>query len=195
LTKLVVTPSEAVLFEPEQHPAPGRPISDRKDVTNLAVYELTTNLFRSHDGDIREAAGETIIVRYLDHGSVRWRSLRTAHFAGKAGASGSIDVHVFARSGSRMTPSAMHAKAAFVRRAISTPSAFCQRGTKFKLLPMPRQERRLLIDYSRRIRRALGGKWSDLSATKKRSSIRRASICSMAGFANPSPPASRWMSL
>ncbi|MBC7852396.1 MAG: DUF1549 domain-containing protein [Pirellulaceae bacterium] len=128
LTKLVVTPREAVLFEPEQHLQlqVTAHFTDRtsRDVTNLAVYELTTNsVTASHDGDIkRQQPGETtVIVRYLDQQvpvRLAFLSTRPDFARNELEASGSIDVHVFARlQALRMNPSADAGDGVFVRRA------------------------------------------------------------------------------
>lgn len=128
LTKLVVTPPEAVKFEPEQHLQLQVTVhfSDRtsRDVTNLAVYELTTNsVSASHDGDIqRLQPGEsTVIVRYLDQ-QVPVRVaflLARPEFAWRdVEANSTIDVHILARfKALRMSSSADAGDVVFVRRA------------------------------------------------------------------------------
>lgn len=128
LMKLVVTPAEAVLVEPEislalqatAHFADG----STRDVTSLAVYDLTNNLVTAgHDGGIqRQQAGETtVIVRYLDQQvPVRLAFLPARpDFAWKEPeASSSIDVHVFARlKALRMNPSPIAEDQIYVRRA------------------------------------------------------------------------------
>jgi hypothetical protein len=127
LTKLVVTPTEAVLFEPEQHLKLQvlAQFSDgtSRDVTSLAVYELSTNnVTASHDGEItRQQPGETtVIVRYLDlQVSVRVSFLpaQPAFVWKEVEASGNIDAQVFARLKSlRMNPSPVASDGVFVRR-------------------------------------------------------------------------------
>lgn len=128
LTKLVVTPVEAVLFSPEQsiqlqvvaHFADGR----TRNVTSLAVYELTTNhVSAGHDGEIqRLQAGETtVIVRYLDlQVPVRLAFLdeRPDFVWQQPEMNGSIDEHVFSRlQVLRMNPSTTAEDAVFIRRA------------------------------------------------------------------------------
>ncbi|MCE9524826.1 MAG: DUF1549 domain-containing protein, partial [Planctomycetales bacterium] len=128
LTKLVVTPPEAVLFEPTvsvtlkvaAHFADG----STRDVTSLAVYELTNNLVSAgHDGEIqRIQPGETtIIVRYLDQQvPVRLAFLPARpNFVWQPPAvNGSIDVHVFTRlQALRMNPSPIVEDQVFIRRA------------------------------------------------------------------------------
>jgi len=128
LTKLVVTPSEAVLFDPETsltlnataHFSDG----STRDVTRLAVYDLTNNLVTAgHDGQIqRLQAGETtVIVRYLDQQvPVRLAFLpaRPDFIWKEPEASGSIDFHAFARlQALQMNPSPTVDDLSFVRRA------------------------------------------------------------------------------
>ncbi|MGI8979951.1 MAG: DUF1549 and DUF1553 domain-containing protein [Pirellulaceae bacterium] len=128
LMKLVVAPAEAVLFEPEMslaltataHFADG----STRDVTSLAVYDLTNNLVTAgHDGQIqRLQAGETtVIVRYLDQQvPVRLAFLpaRPEFVRKEPEASSNIDVHVFARlQALRMNPSLIAEDAVFARRA------------------------------------------------------------------------------
>ena len=128
LTRLEVTPAEAVHFEPATslslkvtaHFADGA----SRDVSSLAVYELTNNAVTAgHDGQVeRVQTGETtIIVRYLDQQvPVRLAFLPArANFAWSAPeARGSIDRHIFARLQElRMTPSPLVEDPLFVRRA------------------------------------------------------------------------------
>src|SRR6185503_20457355 len=83
-----------------------------RDVTSLAVYDLTNNLVTAgHDGQIqRLQAGETtVIVRYLDQQvPVRLAFLpaRPDFIWQQPAVNGSVDVHVFARlQALRMNPS------------------------------------------------------------------------------------------
>lgn len=127
VTKLVVVPAEAALFELETsltltataHFADG----STRDVTSFAVYDLTNNLVTAgHDGQIqRLQAGETtVIVRYLDQQvPVRLAFLlsRPDFVWKEPEASGSIDVHVFARlKALRMNPSPIADDQSYVRR-------------------------------------------------------------------------------
>ena len=150
LTKLVVTPSEAVLFEPETslalkataHFADG----STRDVTSLAVYDLTNNLVTAgHDGQIqRLQTGETtVIVRYLDQQvPVRLAFLpaRPNFVWNEPEASGSIDVHAFARlQALRMNPSPTVDDQGFVRRAYLDAIG---------LLPTREEAQSFLVDIS-----------------------------------------------
>ena len=128
VTKVVVTPSEAVLFEPttsvKLQVIASFADGSTRDVTSLAVYELTTNsVSASHDGEIqRQQPGETtVIVRYLDQQvPVRLAFLSARpDFVGRVPeANGSIDSQIFPRlKALRMNPSPTTDDQVYVRRA------------------------------------------------------------------------------
>ena len=128
LTKLVVTPAEGVLFEPavsiDLKVSAQFADGSTRDVTSLAVYELTTNsVTASHDGTIqRVQPGEaTVIVRFLDQQvPVRLAFLpaRPDFVWQQPELDNNIDVHVFARlQALRMNPSPLAEDQIFIRRA------------------------------------------------------------------------------
>ena len=128
LTRLEVTPAQQVLIEPADrlHITATAIFSDgsRRDVSNLAVYEQSTELTKiSPGGDVRRLAdGETtVIVRYLWAQEVVRLAFVPARpdFVRKSiPARNYIDEQIFAKLATlRMNPSALGSDNQFVRRA------------------------------------------------------------------------------
>src|SRR5947209_7728233 len=128
LTKIEVSPEEAVLLEPADrvqiHAWATFSDGTRRDITTRAVYDPANTLVKvSHDGLVqRERPGETtVLVRFLQlqapvrlafvpaRPEFKWRNVPEHNY---------IDRHVFAKLRTlRMTPSDLCSDTVFIRRA------------------------------------------------------------------------------